>query len=200
MRHERGRSGHDVRGCTFPWSRRATARALRGPPTTAGAQLTGTVLLVDDDAAVSRAAARMLESLGLVVLTAVDGLDAIERFRSEGHRVDVILMDLTMPRLGGVAAATAIHELRADVPIVVVSGYGDPTVESACVRRGPRQALRPRRVAANHPAARVLAAAHPRVTPREAVSAAPGAITRPAPTAQPPAGGGCPLARSVLRI
>jgi signal transduction histidine kinase/CheY-like chemotaxis protein len=92
---------------------------------------TATVLLVDDEANVRRAFARILLGFGLVVLTAADGVEAVEVFREASAGIDLVLLDLTMPRMGGVAAARAIHALRADVPIVLVTGYGEIPADAA---------------------------------------------------------------------
>ncbi len=86
---------------------------------------TGTVLLVDDDAAVRRGVARMLVSLGFEVLAAGDGAEGVAMLTQDPARVDVVIMDQTMPRLDGVAAATAMRALGVTVPIVLISGYGD---------------------------------------------------------------------------
>jgi CheY-like chemotaxis protein len=49
----------------------------------------------------------------------------VERLRSFGDRVRLILLDLTMPILGGAEAATELRQLQPDIPIVAMSGYGD---------------------------------------------------------------------------
>ena len=86
---------------------------------------TGTVLLVDDDAAVRRGVERMLVSLGFEVIAAGDGAEGVAMLTQDPARVDVVIMDQTMPRLDGVAAATAMRALGVTVPIVLISGYGD---------------------------------------------------------------------------
>ncbi len=111
---------------------RATERRVGSPDATEW-RGTGTLLIVDDEAHLRRALTRIFESLGFVVLTAADGVEAIEVFRAGGARIDLVLMDLTMPRMGGVAAATAIHALRAEVPIVLVTGYGEIPAEAGSV-------------------------------------------------------------------
>ena len=88
-------------------------------------RFSGRLLVVDDEPLIVRLAERILADFGFEVLTATDGAEAIEVFRTEGARIDLVLMDLAMPNMGGVDAAQAIHELRADVPIVLVTGYGE---------------------------------------------------------------------------
>ena len=85
----------------------------------------GTVLVVDDDDAVRSLAASVLRDAGYGVELAEDGVEAIERLRELGGRVSLVLLDLTMPQLGGAEAALELRRLQPDIPIVAMSGYGD---------------------------------------------------------------------------
>jgi CheY-like chemotaxis protein len=87
--------------------------------------LQGTVLVVDDEDTVREVAETMLEGMGLEVVGARDGVEALERFDENPDAVDLVLMDLTMPRMGGVAAAQALRERRPDLPILLSTGYLD---------------------------------------------------------------------------
>ena len=102
--------------------------SLRG--TSIGDARAGTrakVLLVDDDAAVRRDYERLLRALGCDVTTAVDGVDAIERLIAEP--VELIISDIGMPRLTGLAFLRAVREHDLDVPIVLMTGA--PGLETA---------------------------------------------------------------------
>jgi CheY-like chemotaxis protein len=88
----------------------------------------GTVLVVDDDLAVRSLASTVLHEAGYTVELAEDGLRAIERLRELGDRVSLILLDLTMPQLGGAEAALELRRLQPDIRIVAMSGYGDVEV------------------------------------------------------------------------
>jgi signal transduction histidine kinase len=81
-----------------------------------------TVLVVDDDANVSRVAERMLASAGLEVLTAAEGSEALEIWRERGG-VDLVLLDLHMPGLSGEATCRALRELDPDALVLFTSGY-----------------------------------------------------------------------------
>jgi response regulator NasT len=88
-----------------------------------------TVLTVEDDPIVRDDLRTLLEREGFEVLAgARDGVEAVELARE--HRPDVILLDLSLPRLDGVEAALRIREER-DVPIVAVTGYSETLVERA---------------------------------------------------------------------
>ena len=88
----------------------------------------GTILVVDDDIAVRSLASSVLHEAGYTVELAEDGMQAIERLRQLGESVDLILLDLTMPELGGAEAALELRRIQPDVPIVAMSGYGDVEV------------------------------------------------------------------------
>ncbi|NNK62181.1 MAG: response regulator [Gemmatimonadetes bacterium] len=87
--------------------------------------LEGTVLVVDDEDTVREVAETMLEAMGLQVVGARDGVEALEHFDEDPDAIDLVLMDLTMPRMGGVAAAQALRERRPDLPILLSTGYLD---------------------------------------------------------------------------
>jgi CheY-like chemotaxis protein len=89
------------------------------------------VLVADDEDVVRRAARRSLERAGFEVLEASDGRQAVERFTAERDRVSCILLDLTMPGMGGEAALAAIREQCQDVPVVLTSGFSDRDEASA---------------------------------------------------------------------
>jgi CheY-like chemotaxis protein len=85
-------------------------------------------VLVADDNPVSLAVARaLLEAAGLVVETAADGAEALERLRVE--RFDLVLMDVQMPVMGGVEAVERIRAGDAgpaDVPVIALTADSDP--------------------------------------------------------------------------
>jgi PAS domain S-box-containing protein len=83
----------------------------------------GTVLVVDDEANVRSAVAQLLDHLGLNVLSAHDGMHALEVFRSHPHVIDCVLLDLTMPGMSGTDLARALRKIQPTLPIVLMSGY-----------------------------------------------------------------------------
>ena len=113
-----------------------------GPPSTNGESpllLPGRgelIIVVDDDETLLRALARMLRSLGFSVLTAGDGEAAIETIKGCSTRVDAILADVVMPRLGGkgLVDRLAVEGIRPGV--IYMSGYDDPTHMAAVLRTG----------------------------------------------------------------
>lgn len=82
-----------------------------------------TILVVEDDAGVRSLTRIMLEKLGYDVLTAHDGMEAIEIFEAYTHLVRLVLSDLEMPRLSGWEVLAAIRRQRPELPVVLSSGH-----------------------------------------------------------------------------
>ncbi|MDQ6677233.1 MAG: response regulator [Acidobacteriota bacterium] len=83
----------------------------------------GTVLVVDDEPVVLRAAGLMLEQLGYTVLMAGNGQEAIDLFRSRPATIDVVLLDMTMPVMPGEITFQKIRAIRANAKVIVSSGF-----------------------------------------------------------------------------
>ncbi len=101
-----------------------------------------TVLLAEDDAAVRRATSRILRSAGYQVLEAGDGRSALALWRARASEVALLIADIRMPHLRGDALARAVRAERPDLPVVLITGFGeepsahDPAHDSA---RSPGQ-------------------------------------------------------------
>ncbi len=83
-----------------------------------------TVLVIDDEDEVRAVARKLLEAVGFVVLTAVNGRDGVDAFRNFHDQVSAVLLDLTMPPPDGRATFRDLRAIRADVPVVLCTGYG----------------------------------------------------------------------------
>ena len=83
----------------------------------------GSVLLVDDEPMVRRSTRSLLEALGLAVIEATDGDEAIEVFREHRRTLRWVLMDLTMPRMDGHSAFLALEKIDPSVKVVLTSGW-----------------------------------------------------------------------------
>jgi len=92
----------------------------------------GTVLLADDEPQVRAVGQRVLKRLGFRVALAADGAEAIRLFREAenggGEKFACVILDLTMPEVGGRDAFLEIRRMRADVPVIVTSGYSEQDV------------------------------------------------------------------------
>ena len=97
---------------------------------------TGCVLLVDDEEEVRRVGRRMLQKLGFDVLLAADGREALGLFEQHASRITAVILDLTMPHLDGEAAFRELRRLKADVAVILSSGYNEQDVTQRFVGKG----------------------------------------------------------------
>ncbi len=112
-------------GIVFP----AAERAIAAPPAEVAAIPEDThgcacVLVVDDEAVVMRMAKAALERDGYQVLTASGGTAALELLRN-GTKIDLVLLDMSMPGMGGRETLTELRSLRADLRVMVSSGFSE---------------------------------------------------------------------------
>lgn len=85
----------------------------------------GLVLIVDDEADILEVCSVFVEHLGFSAITAPDGLEAIELFRSHAPQVVCVLLDLTMPRIDGIATYQELKGIRKDIPVILSSGFSE---------------------------------------------------------------------------
>jgi two-component system response regulator YesN len=99
------------------------------------------IVLADDDAAFRELLAALLRLDPEFELAGVakDGFEAIDLV--QGERPDLLLLDLAMPRLGGLEVMERLEAAGVKVKIVIVSGYRDPLFEAAARRLGARDYL-----------------------------------------------------------
>jgi len=83
-------------------------------------------LVVEDDPVVRSMGSRGLREAGYTVLEAVNGREALELIRAHTGRLDVVITDIGMPEMDGHDLARWLGEERPEIPIVFMSGYGDP--------------------------------------------------------------------------
>ncbi|MDX8405303.1 MAG: response regulator [Mariprofundus sp.] len=95
------------------------------------------ILFVDDSQSIRLLVANMLEQLGFTVLLAENGLVGLELFRAHCTKLSAVVMDMTMPVLGGVEAMREMRRIHPDVPIVLMSGYSVAEVKTLCVNADP---------------------------------------------------------------
>ena len=82
-----------------------------------------TVMLVEDDDNVRKIGVRMLGGFGYEVLTARDGVEAVEIFKRERENIDLVLLDVVMPRMSGPETYKQMRAFKADLPAIFVTGH-----------------------------------------------------------------------------
>jgi len=105
------------------WPERASKEGIRGG--------TETILLVEDEAEVRRTIERTLRAHGYTVVTAEDGMAALERCRAHEGAIDLVLSDLIMPRIGGDRLYALLREEFGSIRFLLMSGYGEGPMEKA---------------------------------------------------------------------
>jgi len=85
---------------------------------------TGRILLVDDEDMVRKLASAMLRALGYEVVTAANGKEAVDAYRDFGEKIDLVIIDMIMPQMGGRECFRQLKELDPDVRAILSTGYG----------------------------------------------------------------------------
>jgi polar amino acid transport system substrate-binding protein len=89
-----------------------------------------TILVGEDDAALRRLATKVLSHYGYRVIEAVDGQDAIDRFKEFKDAIHLVILDLVMPKKNGKVACDEMKVLRPDLKTVFTSGYARDIIGS----------------------------------------------------------------------
>ena len=88
----------------------------------------GQILVVDDEAGVRAVASALLRRRGFRTQEASDGAMAMDIFRAQPDAFDLVLLDLTMPTMGGEATLQALREVKPSVRVVLMSGHNETEV------------------------------------------------------------------------
>ena len=99
------------------------------------------LLLVEDEPAVLKMAAKMLASLGYQVQPMDDGPSALELFNRSPEQFDAIITDHTMPGMSGFQLAKKAMEIRPDIPVILCTGYSETVTPEKAREAGIRDML-----------------------------------------------------------
>jgi CheY-like chemotaxis protein len=83
----------------------------------------GMVLLIDDEEQIRRSMARLLESSGYRVLLAADGIEGLDIYRRQPGEIDVVILDMSMPRMSGQEVLANLQRVNPEVKVLIFSGY-----------------------------------------------------------------------------
>ena len=92
--------------------------------------------MVDDDASVRDVARAMLEAAGFQVVGAAAGIEAVALFRSRAAEISLVLLDMTMPHMGGEETFREIRRIRGDARVILSSGYNEQDATSRFAGKG----------------------------------------------------------------
>ena len=117
------------------WQNKETSHAMEG---------TGTILVAEDDPSVRKLVTHVLSSYGYEVIDAVDGEDAVIKFRNNRDRIQLLLLDVIMPRKNGKEAYEDIRAMQPDIKAIFVTGYAKDLVnERHFLDNGPEFLQKP---------------------------------------------------------
>ena len=105
-------------------------------PSLQPAPLKGTVLVVDDEAAVRLVALKALRAAGLELIEASDGQAGLQAYREHADTINLVLLDLTMPGLSGDETLRQLRALAPKLPVIVMSGYSEAETRGRCASLG----------------------------------------------------------------
>jgi PAS domain S-box-containing protein len=112
----------------FPILETPATAVDRSPAVTAEYHGSGKVLVVDDEELIREVSEWILEESGFQVLTAADGIEALELFRRDSALIRVVLLDNHMPKMDGEAVLRELHRLEPQARVILMSGYPEKEV------------------------------------------------------------------------
>jgi CheY-like chemotaxis protein len=83
----------------------------------------GTILIVDDEKTIRLVTAELLERLGYQVLVAEGGKEGVSLYQEKRDKIDLVIMDMVMPEMGGAEAIDRLQEINPAVKVILSSGY-----------------------------------------------------------------------------
>jgi len=84
-----------------------------------------TILFIDDEEMLVKLAQDLLKRLNYVVEGYLDATEAMERFRADPEAFDLVISDMTMPKMSGSRVIKEVRRIRPDIPVIICSGYSD---------------------------------------------------------------------------
>jgi PAS domain S-box-containing protein len=97
---------------------------------------TGTVLLVDDEEIILEVGQDLLKTMGYQVLIAKHGKEAIEIYRKKRDDIDIVVLDMVMPNMGGGEAYDRLKEINPDIKVLLSSGFSIDGEATEILQRG----------------------------------------------------------------
>lgn len=101
----------------------------------------GKILLVEDDAMVREVIKSHLQKSHLEVLTACDGEEGLKMFRKHGPDIALVVTDITMPKMDGIALCQAVKTLDPKARVILISGDMEAMRESSLAALGPQRPM-----------------------------------------------------------
>lgn len=120
----------------FPETKQASVSIKQPEKKSSHWQGSGTVLVVDDEDTIRALARKILERVGFNVLTASDGREGLKVYRENKDAIHLVLLDMTMPHLGGEETFRELRSIDKDVRVILSSGYNEQEATSRFTGKG----------------------------------------------------------------
>ncbi|HEV7681332.1 MAG TPA: ATP-binding protein [Pyrinomonadaceae bacterium] len=111
----------------------ADKEEVHAEPDTLGG--TETILLAEDDEGLRTLACDVLDHLGYSVLVASNGEETVRLYEQNRERVDLLLLDVMMPQMGGPEAYERIRQIDGEVPLIFMTGYSQDLVQNRFIKQ-----------------------------------------------------------------
>ncbi len=98
-------------------------------------------MIVDDDKSILNVTAAMLNQLGYKTVSADSGQSALDIYTEKHHAINLILLDLNMPGMGGKRCLKELLKINADAKIIILSGYAEEGLISDTIEEGAKAAI-----------------------------------------------------------
>ena len=98
----------------------------------------GSILFVDDEPSLAEIGKQLLEKLGYQVVIRTNGMEALEAFRNQPDKFDLVITDMTMPKLNGAELSRHLMNIRPDIPIILCTGFSKLITEEQAKTIGIR--------------------------------------------------------------
>lgn len=105
-----------------------TSAGIQSAPPITSPTGKGTILLAEDDLDVRSFTVALLQEFGYRVIEAVDGMDALDTFLRRKDEIDLVILDVVMPRMNGKEVLEKLKQIRTDTKILFTSGYTPETI------------------------------------------------------------------------
>ncbi len=99
---------------------------------------TESILFIDDEPAIVNMGNQILETLGYDVVTKASSIEALEYFMAQPDKVDLVITDLTMPKMTGEVLANELIRVRPDIPVILCTGFSARMDEKKAMDMGIR--------------------------------------------------------------
>jgi len=108
----------------FPVSK-VEAGPTQIPPSIQDQKISGTIMVIDDEEIVRTMTMEAAKLIGCETIACSNGLEAIDKFQTHQDKIDVVLIDMIMPKINGAECFRALQKIRPDVKVILLSGFSE---------------------------------------------------------------------------